>query len=202
MGDDGLDGPHLSGQMFVARLEFLRREHGAAAINRVLAALAPDDRERLKGLEREGWYPFGLLVRFDRTVARELRPGDPSIFERLGAASSVVRNEWLGEHTSLVNPHAFLSRVAEEHRRFHTFGRGEYRRTGFNEGELAFREYPEVDEIYCRGARGYLRAAVALLTGAAVVVEEQECQCRGDASCLFRIRWAARPERNGERADS
>jgi hypothetical protein len=194
--DDSEAVPHLKGQLFVARLQYLRRAHGAEAIGRVIDALAPEDRERLKGVESDGWYPFATLVRFDKTVAR-LVETDPGVYERLGEASSRVRNEWLGEHAALVSVHSFLSRAADEHRRFHTFGRGEYRRTGFTQGELSFLEYPEVDLTYCLGARGYLRATVELLTGGPVEVEELSCQCHGDRACRFRLRWTARPEGEG-----
>lgn len=192
------NGPHLKGQLFAARLDYLRRNHHSDAIAKVLAELPEADRALLKGLDREGWYPFGTLVRFDRTVARLLAPGDPGIFDRLGAASSRVRNEWLGEHASLISPHAFLSLVAEEHQRFHTFGRASYVRTGFTEGEIAFSEYPELDETYCLGARGYIRATVELLTNAPASVEERRCQCRGDDACAFWVHWTARSEGHTE----
>lgn len=191
-------GPHLSGQFFTARLEFLHQRYGAACIPKVMEALPHEDRERLKGLERTGWYPFGTLIRFDREVARLLDPGDPAIFERLGAASSRVRNEWLGEHASLMNPHAFLSLAADEHPRFHSFGRASYRRTGFDEGEISFADYPEIEEAWCLGGLGYLRATLELLTSGPVTVEERRCQCRGDAACVFWLRWNGVPERSGE----
>lgn len=187
-------GPLLSGQLFSARMEYLLTHYGPGAVTRVLEALPDEDRELLKGLDRGGWYPFATLVRFDREVARLVVPGDPGIFERLGAASSRLRNEWLGEHASLVHPHAFLSRVADEHWRYHTFGAASYRRTGFNEGEISFSEYPELDEVYCLGARGYLRASVELLTNGPVSIEERRCQCRGDDACVFWIHWAGRAE--------
>ncbi len=183
------DGPHLRGQLFVARLEYLRRHHGADAITQVMRSLHEDDQKILKGLDAKSWFPFGALVRFDKAAARLLGPGDPGIFERFGAASSQIRHEWLGEHAPLVSPHAFLARVAEEHRQFHTFGRVEYRRTGFTEGEIVCSDYPELDETFCLGARGYLRGTVELLTNGPVTIDERQCQRRGDPSCLFWLRW-------------
>lgn len=183
------DDPLLTGQMFVARFEYLKQLHGPESIDRVLGALSAEDRERLRGLDREGWYPFGTLVRFDKAVARVLAPDDPEIFERLGAASSMIRNEWLGEHASLVSVHAFLSRAADEHRRFHNFGRATYHRTGFTEGEIGFFDYPEVDETYCLGARGYLRATVELITHGPATITERSCQCHGAERCLFALNW-------------
>ncbi len=185
-------GPQVSGQLLIARIEYLRQHHGPEGIARVMAALSEEDRERLRSVDTSSWYPFGMLIRFDRAVALLLAPGDAAIFERLGAASAQVRNEWLGEHASLVSPHGFLSRVAEEHGRFHTFGRVQYRRTGFTEGELSFAEYPEKDPTYCLGAIGYLKRSIEVLTGGPVRIEELECQCRGEIRCLFSIQWTQR----------
>ena len=186
-------GPHLRGQIFLARFDYLRRHHGAAMVETVLLALEEADRAALRGVEGEGWYPFGALVRLDRAIAQLTAPGDPAIYERLGRASAAHRTEWLGVDARLYSVHGFLSRVAEEHHRFHSFGEAVYRRGGFNEGDIAFSGYPEVDEAFCRASVGYLGGAVEALTGAAAEVEERSCQCRGERACHFWIRWGATP---------
>jgi hypothetical protein len=182
-------GAHVRGQILLARLEYLREFHGVEGLQRVLASLSPEDRARVSGVDRDGWFPFALLLRLDKAIAGVLAPADPAIYERLGVASSRHRTEWLGEHARLVNVHAFLSRVADEHRRFHTFGRAAYRRTGFNDGEISYSEYPELDEIWCRASCGYFRGAIELLTGGPAEVHELTCQCRGGAACIFQMHW-------------
>jgi len=184
--------PQLRGQLLLARIDYLREAHGETAMAAVLARLTENERQDLAQVARDGWYHFGLLVSLDRAIAAVIAPGDPRIFERLGEASARHRTEWLGPHVSLVSPHSFLSRVAEEHRRFHTFGRAAYRRLGFGAAELAFSEYPQLDESYCLSARGYIKGSVETLTGGAASVEERECQRRGDPACVFSIRWGAR----------
>jgi hypothetical protein len=179
----------VRGQILLARLEYLREFHGSEGLQRVLAALAAEDRARLTGVDREDWHPFGTLLRLDKAIADVLAPGDAGIYERLGEASARHRTEWLGEHARLVNPHGFLSRVADEHRRFHTFGKAVYHRTGFTEGEVAYSDYPEKDLMWCRASRGYFRGAIEFLTGGAVKVEETKCQCRGDDACVFELHW-------------
>jgi hypothetical protein len=187
-------GPHLHGQIVVARFEYLKRNHGTEAIQRILGALPEQDRALLAGVERSQWYPFQTLIRLDREIASYLGGSAAATYERLGEASAQQRTLWLGEHATLVNPHGFLARMAEEHRRFHNFGRAEYRRINFSVGELSFGEYPETDVIYCLSAKGYFRRSIEHLTGGAVAVEERYCQCRGDIACTWTLRWTGRAE--------
>jgi uncharacterized protein (TIGR02265 family) len=179
----------VRGQILLARLEYLREVHGPDGLQRVLSALSAEDRTRLASADRQAWYPFRTLMRLDKAIAEVLAPGVAGIYETLGEASARHRTEWLGEHARLVNPHGFLSRVADEHRLFHTFGKAVYRRTGFTEGEIAYSEYPETDLNWCRASRGYFRGAIELLTGGPVKVEETKCQCRGEDACVFQLHW-------------
>lgn len=181
--------PRIRGQIFKARVEFLRDAHGSDAIHALVAELTPADREILRGVDREGWYPLAALMRLDRAICQRFYGGDPACYETLGAASARHRTEWLGQHATLVNPHGFFARAAEEHRRFHDFGRAEYRRTGFTEGELAFSGYEQPDEVFCRSSVGYFRGVIEYLTRVPGIVEEIECQCDGRPACRFRLRW-------------
>src|SRR5687767_7487272 len=184
-------GPHLTGQLILSRVDYLRRTHGPEAVQEVFQSMEEADRRQLQGVDRGSWYSFGLLVRLDRAIARRTAPDDDGIFERIGEASARHRTEWVGDDARLFSVHGFLSRVAEEHERFHTFGRAVYRRTGFDEGAVAYSEYPEMDPVYCRSALGFFRGAVAFLTGRPAHVVETSCQCRGDIACVFIVRWRA-----------
>lgn len=184
-------GAFLHGQIVVSRFEYLKRHHGSASITAVLEELSAEDQGLLRGIDREAWYPFSTLMRLDRAIAAHVAAADEGIYLRLGQASSDVRSFWLGQHAALIHPHGFFARIAEEHRRFHNFGRAEYIRISFGEGELRFREYPETDPIYCLSALGYLRHSLEQLTGAGAEANETACQCRGDEACVFRLRWGA-----------
>jgi hypothetical protein len=182
-------GPCLKGHFFHVRFEYVREYYGYDALAAVMAALPPEERERFEGLDRDAWYPFRSLNALDRCIARQLAPDDPGLFERLGAMSARHRADLLGEHARLVNVHGFLARLADEHEVYATFGRVAYHRLGFTEGELRMSGFPEVDWVYCRGSRGYLRAAVELLTGGPVDVVEVACQCDAQPACVYRLKW-------------
>jgi hypothetical protein len=156
----------------------------------VMQALDEADRDALRGLDRRGWYPLGALVRLDRTIARLTAPGDDAVYERLGAASGRQRTEWLGADARLHNVHGFLSRLAEQHARLHSFGEAAYRRRGFRTGEISFSWDPQIDATFCRATLGYLRGAVEFLTGTRATVDERACQSRADPACRYLISWS------------
>jgi predicted hydrocarbon binding protein len=184
--------PQISGILIAARFEFLRQVPGSDVVRRVIDALPGEERARLVGVERNALYPFATLIVLDRTIAALVPEGD-AVYETLGEYSARLRNEWLGEHNSLVSPHAYLSRLAEDHGRLQSFGQASYRRIGFGEGEIAYREYPQVDPIFCRSGRAFLRASLEQLVGkGGVSVVETRCQCRGDDACVYALKWSAR----------
>src|SRR5687768_6872137 len=85
-GADGPEppaGPHLTGQIFLARLEYLKDKHGAAAIDQVLSGLPAGIGEKLRGIDRERWYPFSALIHLDTAIAGLETEGQADIFERL-----------------------------------------------------------------------------------------------------------------------
>ena len=180
---------HLKGRFFQVRLEYVREYYGYEALAELLAALPERERAQLESLHKDNWYPFRDLNALDRLISERLAPNDPGLYERLGAMSARHRADLLGPHARLVNVHAFLSRLVEEHPQHHDFGRVTYRRLGFNEGEVRAFAFPENDEVYCRGSRGFLRAAVELLTGGPVELREGMCQCRRQPFCLYRLAW-------------
>jgi uncharacterized protein (TIGR02265 family) len=182
-------GPHLRGALVLARFEYLRREHGPAMVERVMDSLEERDRRALTGVDPGQWYPFRTVGRLDRAIARLVSPDDDTIYERLGAASARHRTEWIGADARLYSVHGFLSRVAEQHHLFHSFGEAVYRRDGFTEGAIAFSRYPELDATFCRANLGYLRGAVEFLTSTPATVQERSCQCHGDPACHYGISW-------------
>jgi V4R domain len=186
--------PQIHGEIVVSRFEYLKRLRGAEAIKGVLDSLPPADRSAFRGFDREAWFPFASLLRLDQAIADYAGKPQDEVLEQLGEISAEARTTWLGDHAALVSVHGFLSRTAENHDRFHSFGKASYVRISFSEGELQMSGYPEPSAIYCRSAIGYLRAALTRLTGAPATVTERACQASGAPRCEFRMRWAPSPE--------
>jgi hypothetical protein len=186
-------GAHVRGHLLRARFEYLRRGPGPGAIETVLAALPEEERALLRGVEPWRWYPFATLIRLDQAIATVLGRDESELFEELGRASARQRTEWMGREAPAAGVHAFLSRVAADHRLFHSFGQVAYQREGSSGGKVSSSEFPGMHRAYCSSARGFLQGAVEGLTGAPATVEERTCQTWGDLACTYRVRWTGRP---------
>jgi len=185
-------GPHVRGYALLARFDYLKATRGIPGIASVLEACPAPEREQLRGVEAQRWYPFSSLIRLDEAIAKVVGARDSRVFEGLGEASARRRAAWLGPDARLINVHTFLSRLAEEHQDYYSFGQVHYRRLGFREGEMVFSKFPEAHPIFCLSAVGFLRGAVSAVVEGPVTVDERTCQVRGDPVCLFSIRWGAR----------
>jgi hypothetical protein len=183
------DAARVRGHIVAARFEYLERHHGRDAVATITAELSARDRACFKDLQRVGWYPLAALARLDRAIERRWSMTHPNVIERLGEASALNWTEWAGTAAGLISVHAFLSLVAERHREMHSFGRAAYTRLGFSEGELSYSDYPEIDDVWCRSAIGFLRGAIVAVGGRCVRSEERLCQRRAAPACVFHMHW-------------
>src|SRR5687767_11082365 len=108
------EGPHVRGQMILARLEYVLQKFGPPAVETVMQAMPAEEAASLRGIDRERWYPFATLIALDHAIAKTVHDGDALVYESLGLASARHRTEWMGVHARLVSVHTFLSRVADD----------------------------------------------------------------------------------------
>ena len=65
-------GMHVKGGLLRARFLFVVLNHGADTWARVLSTLPDDERESLKDIVVDNWYPLGTLDLVDRAIAEQL----------------------------------------------------------------------------------------------------------------------------------
>jgi len=69
---------HVKGGLLRARFLFVVLNHGPDTWARVLAALPDEERESLKEIVVDNWYPLSTLDVVDRAIAELLNPGGGS----------------------------------------------------------------------------------------------------------------------------
>ena len=132
-------GAHVRGLLFLGRFEYVRRRArpgdggGGAAGPRRARPHGPPRRRPPRVVSLRHPRPPRPRHRPPHGARRRCRLRAPR--RRLRRASA--RNGW-ARTRGCYSVHGFLSRVAEQHSRLHSFGEATYRRRGFTEGELAF----------------------------------------------------------------
>lgn len=183
----------VKGTLLIARMKYLRAQ-GTESTDRVLRRLSEEDQQVLAGmLLPSSWYPAGVLLRLDTTIAALLARGDrQQLFRDMGRFSadtnlgpSGVQRPYLREG----DPQFLLRHVPRMYTTQHSDGRREYQQTGDHSAVLRTLEAEKPSADDCLTTIGWLERAVELSGGRAVRVVERQCRARGGASCEYQCDW-------------
>jgi len=184
-------GMHVKGGLLRARFLFVLLNHGADNWARVLSSLPDEERESLKEIIVDDWYPLGTLDLVDRAIAEQLGDGDKAdeVFDRLGDFSAT--SALSGPFSSLINPdvHSFLSQSALIHHAYQDFGSASYGPLSETSGLLTIQYDKAPPPSFCASGSSYFRHAVELCGASSARVTHTRCRARGDDACEFYFTW-------------
>jgi hypothetical protein len=182
---------HVKGGLLRARFLFVVLNHGPDVWARVLAALPESERESLREIIVDNWYPLGTLDLVDRAIADQLGGADSEdeVFDRLGEFSAT--SALSGPYSSLINPdvHSFLSQSALIHHAYQDFGAASYGPLSDTSGLLTIKYDNAPPASFCISGSSYFRHAVELCGARSARVTHTRCRARGDAVCEFYFTW-------------
>jgi hypothetical protein len=182
---------HAKGSVFLADREYIVDRYGLDGWNRALLRLNAADREVLGSLVAVGWYELSLHHRLNRAVFDELSQMDPRVLEHMARSSA-------GQHLtrihrvflSMANPAYVLEKAGQYWSRFYDSGEWRvYRLPNGADAELVGLSLP--DELMCRAVTAYVQRLFELVGARSPSVHHPTCRARGDAVCLFRVRYLA-----------
>jgi uncharacterized protein (TIGR02265 family) len=180
----------IKGAVLKSRLAFVEEHFGKEGLQKLLAAMEPDEQRTLRMLFTANWYPFTLGKRLDDAIVRVLGDGKREYFERLGEASAQKNLTTL--HSGYIatgDPHAFLQKAPAIYAMYYETGRREYQKTGEREGVLTTHDAETFSGPDCLTVIGWYRRALQLCGVEKPVVAEEECRARGGRVCRYRVRW-------------
>jgi hypothetical protein len=180
----------IKGSNMLNRQAFVLDRFDAAAWQRVLSTLPPQDAARLSPrILASGWYPFELYNALDQAICDALAGGDLDLCRLMGADSA--RRALSGTYRVYLKegPEPLLRRLALLHRTFYDSGSMEV--THLTTGQCAIRAVyvPRSTHTNCLVAQGFYRTVVEMSGGRQVQVSEGNCSADGAPLCLFNIRW-------------
>ncbi len=184
-------GMHVKGGLLRARFLFVVLNHGADTWARILSSLPGEERESLKDIIVDNWYPLGTLDLIDRAIAEQLGDGDKEdeVFDRLGEFSAT--SALSGPFSSLINPdvHSFLTQSALIHHGYQDFGKASYGPLSDTSGLLTIQYDKAPPPSFCASGSAYFRHAVELCGARSARVTHTRCRGRDDAVCEFYFTW-------------
>ena len=162
-----------------AHLRWVRDYHGDQAVKELVAPVP-----------QEGWISFESLIALDRAIERKFGRGRRGFLRELGRYSAHLnlsdpRDGFRGEAI-----HDFFYRAALLHARFQDFGTAAYEELDPTSGRMVHAAYPCFSPLYCASAIGYYEQALIIQHAIPTRVEETSCQCNGETTCTFEMRWA------------
>jgi uncharacterized protein (TIGR02265 family) len=183
----------IKGSVLRTRLTFVAELAPKDGLERVLARLAPGERDTLTSLLASAWYPFELGKRLDEAIVEVIGAGRPEFFEKLGEASADKNLGPGGVHRSFLaagDPHAFLAKTPLVYSHYYDQGRREYEKTGETEAVLTTRDAETFSAPDCLTVVGWYRRALAMCGARAPRVVEEECRAKGGSVCRYRLSWS------------
>jgi uncharacterized protein (TIGR02265 family) len=181
----------VKGSVIASRLAFVRDERDGAAVDRVLAGLAEEQRVVLKGMILPfAWYPFELNEALDSAIAVEFACGD-QIFLRLGARSaddnlgSASQKQYIRDR----NPQGLLKNTSAIYGVYYNTGRREYVKLSETSAVLRTFESLSFSTADCLTVVGWYERALAMCGGGNVRVVQAKCRANGDDVCEYECSW-------------
>lgn len=181
----------IKGTTFQLRLRFVRERWGEEAVERVLAAMAPDDAAVVRGALPIGWYPLALNARLDEAISRTMTDGGETVYRELGSHAAVeLAREIYSAYVADATPREFLEASTKMYRlHYRNAGSKRDEFPGPGVAEVTFEGGAETYRSNCVSKGGFLTKGVEVSGGREVSCEEVGCALRGDPACVFRLRW-------------
>jgi hypothetical protein len=182
-----LSGGHVKGGMIRAHLDWVRRNQGEAALAQLVSSLPTHVTAEISAALPSSWCAFESVVALDRAIARQF---GNNVLKDLGRFSARINLDTTYRLYKREDIHDFFRRSAALHAQFQDFGTADYEQTGDHSGRMMHGQYKCFSPTYCASAIGYYEEALRVHGGRNTIVTEISCQCGGDSTCTFVLRWS------------
>ncbi|HEY8848478.1 MAG TPA: hypothetical protein VIO12_04250 [Thermoanaerobaculia bacterium] len=180
-------GGRVKGGMIRAHLDWLRRTHSEDAATKLLRSLPQQVAAEIASTLPSSWCSFESVVTLDRAIAQQF---GNNVLKDLGRFSAKINLDTTYRLYKREDIHEFFRRSASLHAQFQDFGTAVYEKYNDQGGRMIHSGYACFSPTYCSSAIGYYEEALRIHGGRNVIVTESSCQCAGDASCTFVMRWS------------
>lgn len=178
----------VKGVMFGGRKQFLLETLGEEGFNAFAARLTPRTRGYVKTPLASSWCEFESLIELDRAIHNELKSRYPNVLALIGAASAELGIGRIYKSLDSASLVQFLEGNAMFHDQYQKFGNVQFEKTATG-ARMIYSNYPVHSPVFCASAIGYFQESILRHGGTEPAVTETKCQCHGDKTCTFEMKW-------------
>ncbi len=177
--------------IFLAHVhDYVVREHGQAALDRVIAALPPAPAKLLSAPAGFEWYPLSACVEVERKLVELLYGGDLEQAQRLGEYDITESvNKVYRFLFRILDTTTILSRSGKLWNSFYDGGRVVVAQPRATEVVLTLEDFDSLHPVHCHEIQGAFRGLLKLCRLERFRVEHPECRHRGARACVYRLEW-------------
>jgi hypothetical protein len=183
----------VRGTALLANRQFLVKEFGPDAFDRVLASIEKTHADALRVIPlAQDWFPAASMVASLVASARLFAPDDPDRFyEAVGAHGAEYDLNFI--HRFLLrftNPLWMMERGAKLWREYHNSGEWDIQQGATPHSIVGtLREFAVVSAPMCRTVVGFVRRAGQLTGAKQMQVTHPRCRAAGAQVCVFEGVW-------------
>lgn len=171
-------------------IEFIRRSHGSAVVESILAELDDEQRTELAAAGTTGHLAYELLLALWRAADARLGPAHPDWMEQAGAfAIASLGQQLYGGLLRKASPLEFVTQSVSLFRLYYSQGDMEAVEVEQERAVVRLVGFDALGPLFCRRQTGGLRSATELAGGRDVRVSHVRCSFEGDAFCEWELGW-------------
>jgi hypothetical protein len=180
------------GTTVLATVRFLKEKFGQGGLEKIVARLGPEDRQRMETpVLPSAWYPLSLLLGLMRGAKAEFGSQMPDLYRQIGKASADYS---LSAAYSVVfkvsSTQWIISRAATVFATYYDSGKMAVPENGKGMAVIELTDFAEPAPEFCERIAGWCVRILEHCGEKGVKVEHVKCRCRGDRTCQFKATWA------------
>lgn len=184
---------HVKGSAIAARLNWVRRHHGEAAVEKVRAAMKQRAAAgKLQfGVAKSDWYPFDLFIDLIETIDRVLGKGDGALYAVIAGQSAEDDMKTIYKvFFKMMKPLFIVKKASQVWRQHYDSGRLVVVREEPGAAELEILDFATPHAVHCESIRGFCLKTLEMTGVRNPAGVHRTCRAKGDARCLFLMTWA------------
>jgi hypothetical protein len=195
---------NIKAQALLNAVKWIEETHGTERLAAVIKACSPPVRERYMTALAIEWHPQAEFVELLHVAERVLGGPPGEIAKAIGAEGARVNTRGMAKRAAMYvgTPEFLLRRIASLWSQFNDTGAMNLRSIDPTNAMIEITDLPAPDALFCATVTGWCDVIGVAVGFTKPRSEHVTCRARGDAACVWRVRFldvraspSVRPER-------